>query len=167
MCALVLKIVICNNNFNNNTFLIIIISLLYTDCNIENSFYLFHSLGGFFLLDGETFDVVGNWEKEGEELPFGYDFWYQPRHNVMISSEWGAPNAFKKGFNPEDVKNGKKQHCMMFKYYLKPEGWIERLSSVLYSNHALTDLERTSVKDLRFEVSQRVGSHIFLPKCAI
>ena len=63
--------------------------------------------GGFFLLDGETFDVIGNWEQEGDQLPFGYDFWYQPRHNVMISSEWGAPNAFKKGFNPEDVKNGK------------------------------------------------------------
>ena len=37
----------------------------------------------------------------------GYDFWYQPRHNVMISSEWGAPSAFTKGFNPEDVAAGK------------------------------------------------------------
>ena len=25
-----------------------------------------------------------------------YDFWYQPRLNVMVSSEWGAPSAFTK-----------------------------------------------------------------------
>ena len=28
------------------------------------------------------------------DIPFGYDFWYQPRHNVMVSSEWAAPNTF-------------------------------------------------------------------------
>uniref|UniRef100_A0A3P8T1I8 Methanethiol oxidase n=1 Tax=Amphiprion percula TaxID=161767 RepID=A0A3P8T1I8_AMPPE len=32
--------------------------------------------------------------------PFGYDFWYQPRHNVMISTEWGAPKALVNGFDP-------------------------------------------------------------------
>src|SRR6218665_1697684 len=37
----------------------------------------------------------------------GYDFWYQPRHNVMISTEWGAPWAIKTGFNPEHVAQGK------------------------------------------------------------
>jgi len=56
--------------------------------------------GGFVLLDGKTFDIKGTW---GTETPFGYDFWYQPRHNVMISSGWGAPNAFKGGFNPAHV----------------------------------------------------------------
>ncbi len=61
--------------------------------------------GGFILLDGKTFDVVGNWEK-GNGTPFGYDFWYQPRHNVMISSEWGDPNVFLKGFNPAHVAEG-------------------------------------------------------------
>lgn len=58
------------------------------------------------LLDGETFEVIGNWEQPGEEAPFGYDFWYQPRHNVMISTEWGAPKALGNGFNPADVKAG-------------------------------------------------------------
>lgn len=38
--------------------------------------------------------VKGRWTEE--ETKFGYDFWYQPRHNVMISSEWGTPNAFSK-----------------------------------------------------------------------
>ncbi|XP_044131990.1 methanethiol oxidase-like [Bufo gargarizans] len=62
--------------------------------------------GGFVLLDGETFEVKGNWEAEGQAAPFGYDFWYQPRHNVMISTEWGAPRVFSKGFRIEDVQAG-------------------------------------------------------------
>ena len=57
------------------------------------------------LIDGETFKVKGKWEKE-KETPFGYDFWYQPRHNVMISSEWGEPNSLLNGFNPEHVAQG-------------------------------------------------------------
>lgn len=64
--------------------------------------------GGFLLLDGETFEVIGNWEHPGEAAPFGYDFWYQPRHNVMISTEWGAPKALVDGFNPAHVKDGEK-----------------------------------------------------------
>uniref|UniRef100_A0AAZ3NWA7 Methanethiol oxidase n=1 Tax=Oncorhynchus tshawytscha TaxID=74940 RepID=A0AAZ3NWA7_ONCTS len=62
--------------------------------------------GGFILLDGKTFEVVGNWELPGEAAPFGYDFWYQPRHNVMMSTEWGAPKALAYGFNLEHVKEG-------------------------------------------------------------
>lgn len=56
--------------------------------------------GGFVLLD-QDFKVKGRWSDETTE--YGYDFWYQPKHNVMISTEWGAPCAFKKGFNPAEV----------------------------------------------------------------
>lgn len=57
-------------------------------------------------MDGQTFDVKGNWEQEGNCAQFGYDYWYQPRHNVMISTEWGEPNALKEGFSMDDVLNG-------------------------------------------------------------
>ena len=67
--------------------------------------------GGFILLDGKTFDVTGTWEN-GNTTPFGYDFWYQPRHNVMISSEWGEPNTLLNGFNPAHVAEGNND-CMM------------------------------------------------------
>ena len=38
--------------------------------------------------------VKGKWSDT--ETEYGYDFWYQPRHNVMVSSQWGAPAAFRK-----------------------------------------------------------------------
>ena len=62
--------------------------------------------GGFLLLDDE-FKVKGRWEKETGNMKFNYDFWYQPRHNVMVSSEWGSPNTVSQGFKLEDVKAGK------------------------------------------------------------
>ncbi|XP_072139561.1 methanethiol oxidase [Mobula birostris] len=68
--------------------------------------------GGFVLLDGETFEVKGNWECKGDAAPFGYDFWYQPRHNVMISSEWGTPKALAYGFKLEDVEAGHYGHSL-------------------------------------------------------
>ncbi len=63
--------------------------------------------GGFAVLDARDFSVAERWEKDkaGQELM--YDFWYQPRHNTLISSEWGAPNTFRDGFNPADVAAGK------------------------------------------------------------
>ena len=62
--------------------------------------------GGFLLLDSD-FDVVGRWEKDARGMKYNYDFWYQPRHGVMISTEWAAPKTFAGGFNPADVAAGK------------------------------------------------------------
>jgi selenium-binding protein 1 len=46
--------------------------------------------GGFLLLD-EGFNIAGRWEQTTQGMDFNYDYWYQPRHNVMVSSEWAAP----------------------------------------------------------------------------
>jgi selenium-binding protein 1 len=62
--------------------------------------------GGFLLLD-EKFEIAGCWEASREGMRYNYDFWYQPRHNVMVSSEWAAPNTTRPGFKVEDVKGGK------------------------------------------------------------
>ncbi|CAL5413904.1 unnamed protein product [Camellia sinensis] len=56
---------------------------------------------GFLLLDSNFM-----WDKPGHSPLFGYDFWYQPRHKTMISTSWGAPAAFTKGFNLRDVSDG-------------------------------------------------------------
>lgn len=55
--------------------------------------------GGFMTMD-DKFNVTGRWENSLEGMNYNYDFWYQPRHNVMVSSEWGAPNTVSKGFDP-------------------------------------------------------------------
>jgi selenium-binding protein 1 len=62
--------------------------------------------GGFLLLDQE-FNVTGRWERDAAGQKFNYDFWYQPRHNVMVSSEWAAPKTFSAGFKLEDVQSAK------------------------------------------------------------
>ncbi len=55
--------------------------------------------GGFAVLDAKTFEVRGRWENGGETPPLNYDFWYQPRKNALISSEFGEPNAYEPGFD--------------------------------------------------------------------
>ncbi len=69
--------------------------------------------GGFLLLD-EQFKLVGHWEASIEGMHYNYDFWYQPRHNVMVSSEWAAPKTVRPGFKLEDVKAGKYGHHVHF-----------------------------------------------------
>jgi selenium-binding protein 1 len=70
--------------------------------------------GGFAVLDARDFNVLGRWEREPDGVQFNYDFWYQPRQNVMVSSEWGSPNTFKDGFNLDDVMAGKYGHSIHF-----------------------------------------------------
>jgi methanethiol oxidase len=63
--------------------------------------------GGFAVLDAKTFDLKGRWENGGERPSMNYDFWYQPRKNTLVSSEFGEPNAFEPGFDLEDVGRGR------------------------------------------------------------
>ena len=63
--------------------------------------------GGFAVLDAKTFEVKGRWENGGELPPLNYDFWYQPRKNVLVSSEFGEPNAYEPGFDLADVEAGR------------------------------------------------------------
>jgi selenium-binding protein 1 len=63
--------------------------------------------GGFAVLDAKTFEVKGRWENGGQTPRFNYDFWYQPRKNLLVSSEFGEPNAYENGFDLEDVTAGR------------------------------------------------------------
>lgn len=60
--------------------------------------------GSFATFDSKTFEPRGLWSSD--VVPFGYDYWYQPGHDVLISTEWGAPAAFCKGFDLSHVKEG-------------------------------------------------------------
>jgi methanethiol oxidase len=70
--------------------------------------------GGFAVLDAKTFEIKGRWEN-GEGRPeLNYDFWYQPRKNVLASTEFGEPRAYEPGFDPDDVAAGRYGSKMHF-----------------------------------------------------
>ena len=69
--------------------------------------------GGFLLLD-EEFNIAGRWDNKRDGMAYNYDYWYQPRHNVMISTEFAAPKTYEPGFDLEDVKADKYGHRLHF-----------------------------------------------------
>jgi selenium-binding protein 1 len=62
---------------------------------------------GFAVLDARTFELKGRWENGGATPSLNYDYWYQPRKNLLISSEFGEPNAYELGFDIDDVAAGR------------------------------------------------------------
>ena len=63
--------------------------------------------GGFAVLDAASFELKGRWENGGPRPSLNYDFWYQPRQNTLVSSEFGEPVAYEPGFDPYDVAAGR------------------------------------------------------------
>jgi selenium-binding protein 1 len=66
-----------------------------------------NAAGGFAVLDARTFEVKGRWDDGANGARLNYDFWYQPRKNVLASSEFGEPNAYESGFDLDDVGAGR------------------------------------------------------------
>ena len=66
--------------------------------------------GGIFLMDANTFELKGQWEKDRGPQQLAYDFWWHLGHDTMITSEWGTPNMVKDGVNPELLLGGKYGH---------------------------------------------------------
>lgn len=56
------------------------------------------------MLDGKTWKLKGLWSKQS--VKYGYDFWYQYKDNTLISTEWGKPSSWWKGFDPSLLKSG-------------------------------------------------------------
>lgn len=61
--------------------------------------------GDFLLIDPDKGVVKGLWTNSEKRAKFGYDFWYQPYWDVLISSEWGAPKSWKAGCRLADVSD--------------------------------------------------------------
>ena len=55
---------------------------------------------GFAVLDAKTFEIKGRWDDGANGARLNYDFWYQPRKNVLASSEFGEPNGYEAGSTP-------------------------------------------------------------------
>lgn len=63
------------------------------------------ALGDLLCIDSQTLEVKGTWTKGEEKAKFGYDFWYQPDHDALVSTEWGVPRFFKGGWDPSHGKD--------------------------------------------------------------
>ena len=57
--------------------------------------------GGIFVLDHESFDVLGKWEIDRGPQTLHYDFWWHLGYDTLITSEWGTPNMVQDGLNPD------------------------------------------------------------------
>jgi len=62
--------------------------------------------GGIFVMDHESFDVLGKWELDRGPQKLAYDFWWHLGFDTVITSEWGTPNMVKDGVNPEILLSG-------------------------------------------------------------
>ena len=70
--------------------------------------------GGIFMLDHDTFDVLGRWEIDRGEQYLHYDFWWHLGYDTLVSSEWGTPNMVETGVQPELLLDGQYGHRLHF-----------------------------------------------------
>lgn len=68
--------------------------------------------GGIFILDPESFDVLGKWEIERGPQYLHYDFFWHLGYDTMITSEWGTPHMVDSGVNPEILLKGGYGHFL-------------------------------------------------------
>ncbi|HWM93784.1 MAG TPA: selenium-binding family protein [Thermoanaerobaculia bacterium] len=63
--------------------------------------------GGIFILDHNSFEVLGQWEVDRGPQQLAYDFAWHLNHDTMITSEWATPNMIEDGIVPELLLGGK------------------------------------------------------------
>ena len=69
---------------------------------------------GVFIMDCETFEILGRWEIDRGPQKLHYDFWWNLPRDYMVSSEWGLPPQFENGIVPEDLLSNKYGHHLHF-----------------------------------------------------
>ena len=69
---------------------------------------------GVFIMDCETFEVLGRWELDRGPQTLHYDFWWNLPRDYMVTSEWALPPQFENGIVPEDLLSNKYGHRIHF-----------------------------------------------------
>ncbi|MBX3605509.1 MAG: selenium-binding protein [Piscinibacter sp.] len=69
---------------------------------------------GIFLMDCESFEILGRWEMERGDQKLSYDFWWNIPHDYMVSSEWALPPQFENGLVGEDLLANRYGHRLHF-----------------------------------------------------
>ena len=89
---------------------------------------------GVFIMDCETFEVLGRWEIDRGDQEKHYDFWWNLPRDYMVSSEWGLPPQFENGIVPEDLLSNKYGHRLHF-WDLRARKHVQTLD--LGANHQM------------------------------
>ena len=71
-------------------------------------------LPGVFVMDCQSFDILGRWEIDRGPQQLHYDFWWNLPRDYMVSSEWGLPPQFENGIVAEDLLSNKYGHSVHF-----------------------------------------------------
>jgi selenium-binding protein 1 len=69
---------------------------------------------GVFLMDCESFEIIGPWELDRGPQQKSYDFWWNITKDYMVSSEWALPPQFENGIVPEDLLGNRYGHTLHF-----------------------------------------------------
>jgi methanethiol oxidase len=70
--------------------------------------------GGIFVLDHDSFNVLGRWEIDRGDQFLHYDFWWHLGYDTMVTSEWGTPNMIETGVQPDLLLDGQYGHRLHF-----------------------------------------------------
>jgi methanethiol oxidase len=62
--------------------------------------------GGMFVIDHDSFDILGKWELDRGPQQLAYDFWWHLGLDTAVTSEWGTPNMVRHGLNAEILLKG-------------------------------------------------------------
>jgi selenium-binding protein 1 len=66
--------------------------------------------GGIFVLDHDSFDVLGRWEIDRGDQYLHYDFWWHLGYDTLITSEWGTPRMVEHGVLGDELLAAKYGH---------------------------------------------------------
>ncbi len=69
---------------------------------------------GIFIMDCESFEILGKWEIDRGPQKLHYDFWWNLPRDYMVSSEWALPPQFEKGIVPDDLLCNRYGHQVHF-----------------------------------------------------
>jgi selenium-binding protein 1 len=68
--------------------------------------------GGIFIMDPESFDVLGKWELDRGPQYLAYDFWWHLGCDTVVTSEWGTPKTFENGLVADVLLNSGYGHSV-------------------------------------------------------
>jgi selenium-binding protein 1 len=111
---------------------------------------------GVFIMDCETFEVLGRWELDRGPQTLHYDFWWNLPRDSMVTSEWALPPQFENGIVAEDLLSNKYGHRIHF-WDLRARRNVQTID--LGANHQMALEVRPAHDPVRIWLCRRGGRH--------